>query len=134
MNSQTYALRRTSIAACFVPGDDLHIIFQDLDGQIREVWYKYGVGYLGGNKASVIPSCRDTKYNGPLAVVASEVASQRVETRYHSSSFESAKRSKTNLTCFCPIRSPYSLLENSISSEESSSTARPGDPSLRSIE
>lgn len=73
-----YALRRTAIASCFIPGDDLRVYFQDFDGYVREVRYQYGVGYLGGNKNSIIESADDVKYHGPLAVVASQDPSQQV--------------------------------------------------------
>lgn len=78
LDPHVYALRRTAIASCFVPGDDLRVYFQDFDGCIREVRYKYGVGYLGGNKDSVIEKADDVKYHGPLAVAESQDSSQQV--------------------------------------------------------
>ena len=75
-----YALRRTAIASCFVPGKDLRVYFQDFDGYIRQIEYKYAVGYLGGDKKSVIAEADDVKYYGPLAVVASQNPSEEVFT------------------------------------------------------
>ena len=84
LDPHVYALRRTAIASCYVPGEDLRVYFQDFDGYIRQVEYKYGKGYLGGDKSSIIESANDVKYHGPMAVAASEDPSQQAFAPFQS--------------------------------------------------
>ena len=80
LDPHVYAIRRTAIAGVRVPDQGVRVYFQDFDGHIREVQYKYAVGYLGGDKGSIIQSADYVKYHGPLAAVVSKNTEQSVMT------------------------------------------------------